>query len=157
MFLFPGSYATDITNCRANADMSAANATCGAGVKLCMVKTTYTDDTRGCFCLVVIFTISSLAYGDSFHIYIPVGTVSATVHGCDDTSMTALATCKNTSSTVNVCYCDAELCNDITKCLCSSTPYANIADNTEAENGAHGVIATALTTVLSAVGAFWLL
>ena len=69
------------------------------------------------------------------------------------------------SATVNTCYCEGEFCNDIPKCLCTKdddyTPYANLAKNTEwanAENSApRDVIATAFATVLSAVGAFWLL
>merc|ERR1712027_37315 len=66
-----------------------------------------------------------------------------------------------------ICYCDSALCADITQCKCNGgnegyTPYANQAKNTDeaakAENGApRQVIATAFATVLSAVGAFWLL
>ena len=63
------------------------------------------------------------------------------------------------------CYCDTAMCNDITKCDCHTgdnyTPYANKVKNTDwanAENGApREVITTAFATVLSAVGAFWLL
>ena len=75
--------------------------------------------------------------------------------------------CSNSTSadTEQLCYCDADNCNDIPQCKCfkgeNYTPYANKAKNdgwAEAENGApREVIATAFATVLSAVGAFWLL
>ena len=79
-----------------------------------------------------------------------------------------LAKCSNNTSpdTEQLCYCDTDNCNDIAQCKCNGgqtgyTPYANEAKNTdwaEAENGApRQVIATAFATVLSAVGAFWLL
>ena len=89
------------------------------------------------------------------------------VWGCAS-SVTTLKKCENsTANSVNeqICYCDAALCADITQCKCNMgdgyTPYANAVKNTEwaeAENGApRQVIATAFATVLSAVGAFWLL
>ena len=58
------------------------------------------------------------------------------------------------------CFCTGTNCNDIDKCLCSGdgmTPYANKAKNAAEKSGASEIIASALATVLSAVGAFWLL
>ena len=93
----------------------------------------------------------------------------AAVYACAPNTVTGdLAKCSNGTSpdTEQFCYCDADNCNDITQCKCNGgnegyTPYANQAKNTDwadAENGApREVIATALATVLSAVGAFWLL
>ena len=57
------------------------------------------------------------------------------------------------------CFCTGKNCNDIDKCICSGTgmtKYANKAKNAE-KSGASEIIASALATVLSAVGAFWLL
>ena len=104
------------------------------------------------------------------------GDAISTVHGCAPDPVTGvgangnLKKCENiTSSSENAqfcyCYSDTALCNDITKCTCNPghnyTPYAYIANNTKwakAENGAsHQVVATALATVLSAIGVFWLL
>jgi len=137
-FCATGSYAIDdITNCLAAADGSATDHTCDDDVKLCQVQTTYADNT--------------------------VASVTGTTYACAPTSVAELAACTNTSETVHTCYCDKETCNDITQCLCygtDSTRYANKMQNTDwatAENGARDVMATALTTILSAVGAFWLL
>ena len=88
------------------------------------------------------------------------------VYACAPAAVTELVVCKNdTTNTAMECYCDTAMCNDITKCDCHTgdnyTPYANKVKNTDwanAENGApREVIATAFATVLSAVGAFWLL
>ena len=93
---------------------------------------------------------------------------SGAAWGCA-ASVTTLKKCENTTSSPfeQICYCDSALCADITQCKCNGgnegyTPYANQAKNTDeaakAENGApRQVIATAFATVLSAVGAFWLL
>ena len=92
----------------------------------------------------------------------------AAVYACAPDTVTGdLAKCSNSSTvdTEQLCYCDTDNCNDISQCKCfmgdGYTPYANKAKNdewAEAENGApRQVIATAFATVLSAVGAFWLL
>ena len=54
-----------------------------------------------------------------------------------------------------VCFCDTDDCNDIEKCACGTTPYAN-QDQNNVGNSAHGIIATAFTTVLGTVGALLL-
>ena len=69
---FSGSYATDITNCRAVADNSTA-AACGAGVKVCQVVTTYSTYPT---------------------------TASGTTYGCAPTSVGSLTVCTNTRDSI---------------------------------------------------------